>query len=145
MIGGPIAYPLMQISQWYAAYAGLFAMMLTLAATLCIPETLHFKRAPTPEHDGASPETSSTIKTTYNSTLKLWQNTSRVMKSLVFGDKRLGLLLISLMFTTIGTYSQYMLLQYISKRYGLSWAEVSLSSLKLSLQNENLSSHRPIF
>lgn len=138
MIGGPIAYPLMQISQWYTAYAGLFAMVLTLAATLCIPETLHFKGAPATEHAEQSPETSTTIETTYNHTLKLWQNTSRVMKSLVFEDKRLGLILISLMFTTIGTYSQYMLLQYISKRYGLSWAEVSLSSYKTQPANETL-------
>lgn len=139
MIGGPIAYPLMQISQWYTAYAGLFAMVLTFATTLCIPETLHFKGAPATEHTEELSETSSTIKTTYNSTLKLWRNTSRVMKSLVLEDKRLGLLLISLMFTTIGTYSQYMLLQYISKRYGVSWAEVSLSQARLNPQMQKLS------
>ena len=125
MIAGPIAYPLMQISQWYTAYAGLFFMIFTLAGTMCLPETLYYKGSSQANNVDQPPEALSTFTTTYRRTIKLWRDTSSVMKSLLFRDKQLGLLLLSLMFTTIGTYSQFMLLQYISKRYGVSWAEVS--------------------
>jgi len=140
MVASPLAGFLMRRSPWVPVLVGLFLLILTILASLVIPETLGLKklrddlRTRGGDVDTADPalagepEVSSEVSSMQKSMAKAWEDMGEVWK-FILGNKRIVFLMMAVMFFTVGRYVQEMLLQYATKRYGWTWDEVRIRSL----------------
>lgn len=55
----------------------------------------------------------------------VWRQLSLINRTLFVGNPVVGLLLFSTLFFTLGKSVSMMMLQYVTKRFGWSWAKVS--------------------
>lgn len=114
---------------WFSVFVGVGCLSAAVLVALTFPETRDAaKRGETTRNDGDDNDFENSYSVPYAglrawSHLALKQVTTSV-RSYFWDDKRLGLLLFSLIFTSLSKYVSTILMQYTTKRYHWSWAEV---------------------
>lgn len=122
LIGGPLCYYLMQQGDWFTAYCGLTLATLSIITPFFFPETNHFNRDAEPDSNGPEACRSSVL----SEAIGAFRGTFKTLRTLCWNDKMLGLLICTSMFTALGNFVvRSALLQYLSKKFDYSWAEVS--------------------
>lgn len=120
----------MGVNLWLTIYLGLGCLALATVLTFFFPETLPTK-APALQR---SAETTETHEAQSSWTLHQWLHVAWTELARL-GDAALRFakanwqvvaLLFTLLVTTLGRFAQEILLQYVHKRYGWSWAQVSI-------------------
>ncbi|KAJ6035795.1 MFS transporter [Penicillium herquei] len=139
LIGAPLAYLAMGRSAWFTISLGLFCLIASFIGSLISSETLGIKtRTPPARGDSTCNES---LPGTGNDTaggshhrLEVITLIKEARESLcqLFGEnKRLGLFLVTVLFTNLGTYMPLMTLmlnQYATKKFPWSWSEAGLLS-----------------
>ncbi|KAB5551178.1 putative MFS transporter [Coniochaeta sp. 2T2.1] len=120
LIASPLVYFLMEVDIWLCIYIGLSCLVLGTGLTFLLPETLPRQQLsrPPPE-DTASPPWHDTVRSEL-------ANLGQAVSWVLWRDWRVALLLCTLFVTTLGRFAHEILLQYVTKRYGWSWAQASL-------------------
>lgn len=129
---------------WFSALLGVGCLGIGVLVAFSLPETRGLKDSSgTSEdvdndaHDSEDQEASKGNK--------LWalfvstqRQASEMFQSLFWRNKKLGLLLFSLVFTTLGRYVVMIIRQYATKRFGWSWSEVGRATYLSLLPNFNI-------
>ncbi|POR35886.1 Uncharacterized protein TPAR_03920 [Tolypocladium paradoxum] len=135
----PVTYLAMQRDVWFSVFLGFGIMCLSVLVALAIPETRGKRTAVGNTQDadgdaGASvPGGSLTLhwlRSRVSATVKELATSTRV---LFWGNKSLGLLLGSFVFTNLGKSASAILMQYAAKRFGWSWSQGLQAGLLLSI------------
>ncbi|KAF4504262.1 hypothetical protein G6O67_008435 [Ophiocordyceps sinensis] len=136
LIAGPVAYLAMTRGAWFSVFMGAGCLSAAILVALAFPETRNKAardESTRDDGDGDQPENSPSLRLfrcaglRACSKLALKQATTSV-RSYFWDDKRLGLLLFSLVFTSLGKFISVILMQYTTKRFHWSWSEAALLS-----------------
>lgn len=128
---------------WLSVYLGMACLFVSVLIALAFPETRVPSVAETEEPSNDESErsdgsvSSNTIKTRVLWTriydiLELKQM-AILVKYFFWENKRIGLLLFSLIFTTLGNYASIILMQYTTKRFGWTWGKVRYDTVLMIL------------
>lgn len=113
----------MQHGEWFTAYCGLFLTALSLITPWLFPETRDFNRDAESEAEDTVVERSNGF---WSETISAFRSTFKTVYTYCWTDKTLGLLICTNMVTVLGNFVvRGVLLQYLSKKFDYSWAEVS--------------------
>ena len=139
LISGPLAYIAVEHDAWLSVYIGLACLFFSVLIALAFPETRDLSAAGSQESHGTDSAGSngesrdSSPSDSFSKNRAVWTRISdalelKQMAVLVryffWENKRLGLLLVSFAFTTLGNYASVLLMQYTTKRFGWTWAKV---------------------
>lgn len=128
-LSGPLVYWAMNISPVFAQLVGMAFMALSLLLTLTLPNGLTTSnKCPTQGTSEIGPGPVS-VRQAFSTTFKSIGQASVEFFQLFKRDTRLALLLVSLIFSTIGVRQSLVRQQYATNRYGWTWAEVSHRSI----------------
>lgn len=132
LVANPLGGFLLSKGPWVSLITGNIFMALVLVSVYILPETLAVRRwhdaragkAPNPQlaplgGDDEGPKKSSmraALDDSRQQLVEVWE--------FLIGNKRIVVLMLPLIFVTLGRYMQEMLLQYSTKRYGWSWSKV---------------------
>ena len=147
MIANPIVFVAMKEGPWFSITVGLACLAATALLAFFTPETLSFRQQHTPRTDNPSPSPPPTA-TTNGATTRPPSTTptpprqgipaalSQTLKSarfLFWEHKLVGLLLLSLTLEILGRSVVLQLMQYASRRFGMSYSEAGLLSSVIAL------------
>ena len=124
IVSNTLTYYIMERDVWLAIYLGLFIQIAATLIAFGIPN-IHGKK------DTSSSGQPSSLLAEHQSQAPLsrlrqtTQKAALLLHWVAFENRSLGLLLLTLLFTSLGQYAKVLELQYITKRYGLSWSRVS--------------------
>jgi hypothetical protein len=111
---------------WFAVFIGFGCVVASVLATFVTPETSGM-RPPDGTDEGQPPDDDVLSPAPAG----LWAHAVNTLKqqaisfrSLFWDNKHVGLLLSTFLFTSIGKSIPLILMQYITKRFHWSWAEV---------------------
>ncbi|KAK1754030.1 major facilitator superfamily domain-containing protein [Echria macrotheca] len=135
MASKPLTYLLLKRSPWLSIYAGLAVLAIAVVVSFCLPETLQ-KEAVT---NDASERSDSEEEVLEGQPLSSFQQAWAQIRAgarqflnflhlLVAEERQVGVLLLSLLFTTFGMDAALMLIQYAHARFGLGWGEAGILS-----------------
>jgi len=128
LIQNPLTYLLMKRGPWLSIYVGLGLSVFCILLGFCLPESL--KTGPEAgdmsdedgsgdrEHHGLLQQALTQAKAGTGKFLTF-------LRLLISEERQVGLLLLSLLFTTFGRDSALMLIQYIHVRFKWEWSEAS--------------------
>ncbi|KAL7908231.1 hypothetical protein GGI35DRAFT_453658 [Trichoderma velutinum] len=134
LMSGPLAFIAVQRDLWLSVYIGLACLFISVLIALAIPETRALSAVEVEEPSNDENEQNDSSVSSY--TDKKWALWTRIyeileikqmatlVKYFVWENQRLGLLLFSLVFATLGNYVSLILMQYTTKRFGWTWAKV---------------------
>lgn len=107
---------------WFSVLVGFGCLSAAVLLALTFPET---RRLAVPNEivDDSDPDSLATSGPSSRISAAV-EETLASIQCLFWENKRLGLLLFSLIFTTFGTYVSVILMQYTTKRFGWTWSEV---------------------
>lgn len=142
LVGNPLGGFLLSRGPWVSLITGNVFIVLVLMSLYILPETLVVRRwhdakagkTPSPRLaplDGSDDERlkkssiSAALDDARDQLVEVWE--------FLIGNKRIVVLMLPLIFMTLGKYIQEMLLQYATKRYGWSWSKVCRSFLTFYL------------
>lgn len=117
---------------WLSVYIGLVCLFVSLLIALMFPETRSLSATENEDQTGGE-RSDGSISSNSPKGQGLWARISEILelkqmailiKYFFWENKRLGLLLLSLIFTTLGNYVTVVLMQYTTKRFGWTWAKV---------------------
>ncbi|KAI3398099.1 hypothetical protein diail_9852 [Diaporthe ilicicola] len=135
LVANPLGGFLLSIGPWISLSTGNGFMVLVIMSLHILPETLAVRRwhdaragkAPRPRlaalggDDDDEGLKKSSIRAAFDDArdqlVEVWE--------FLIGNKRLVVLMLPLIFATLGRYIQEMLLQYATKRYGWSWSKAA--------------------
>ncbi|KAM4066384.1 major facilitator superfamily protein [Hirsutella rhossiliensis] len=137
LISMPLAYVAMQRGPWFSVFVGLACMSTSVLIALICPET---RSMAAPESDAEGVEQTLgcgrvALKDLRPRLLTLVEQVTTLFQSMFLQDRRLGILLSSLLFTTLGRYASTILMQYTTKRFGWSWSQAGIMSSVSTLVN----------
>lgn len=112
----------MQHGEWFTAYCGVALSALFVIFPFFFPETKDFSR----DTELESEDTATDRSSVWSEAVGAFRGTFKTVYTYCWTDKTLGLLICTSMFTALGTLVvRSVLLQYLSKKFDYSWAEVS--------------------
>ncbi|KAJ0103929.1 tp synthase f0 [Diaporthe amygdali] len=134
LVGNPLGGFLLSRGPWVSLITGNVFIVLVLMSLYILPETLVVRRwhdakagkTPSPRLaplDGSDDERlkkssiSAALDDARDQLVEVWE--------FLIGNKRIVVLMLPLIFMTLGKYIQEMLLQYATKRYGWSWSKAT--------------------
>ncbi|KAI9826783.1 MAG: hypothetical protein M1819_007254 [Sarea resinae] len=158
IVAPPLSSVLMSRNIWAPLLLGAFIQALSILVPACMPETLHitaretghpsrqepaFQLADDDEMDGRFEETDSKTKAgDYGSRIEALKGAT----SFLFQDRKISVLVLSLVVVRVGKQAVELLLQYVSKRYDWSLAKAAfLLSIRASVELVLLVAVLPIF
>lgn len=115
---------------WFTVYFGSVLLCLTLPIAMFLPETRSaavVKQAEAARKAGAD-DVAAAGHSWWDARpalVSMWQQMAMINRVLFVENPRVGLLLSSTVFFTVGKSVVMIMLQYVSKRFGWSWAKVS--------------------
>jgi hypothetical protein len=126
LCAGPAVYFLMEVNMWLPIWLALGCFGLGTILALFIPEPRR-KPVAVPEatsHVGpvSAKKYSRLIQAARSGNQKMGQAVAWVAKT----HYHITALLFTLLLTTFGRFAQELLAQYVTKRYGWSWSQVSV-------------------
>lgn len=125
LIAGPTAFFLMQISDWLSVAVGWGCVTVALIVSLLLPDTLNHRESSQQDADETSGATTKG-STGFMARLRLEvESLASLELHSVWGKGQSFLLLLTFLLTSLGRYAQEILLQYVTKRYGWEWSQVS--------------------
>lgn len=124
IIAGPMVYWAMNIGPVFTQSLGVFFFVLEFAFSFALPPGLANGEAAAPTSDTAS-TTGQTIRRSYAATKDGFLGFGKLFTK----DRQLGMLLVTLVFTTIGLSQAVIRKQYATLRYGWTWGEVSCHAM----------------
>lgn len=133
LLSKPVIYFTMERGVWFSMYIGYFFTAISLISLCIFPDILtrliHFEIASEldelPEEPVVKAGAWDSIRQNVHSGIN---DIAESFHFLFWQNKILGLVLVSIMFGTLGRAASILLLQYISKRFGWSWSQVRLLS-----------------
>lgn len=123
LISMPLTYVAMKRGPWFSVFSGLACMVTSVLIALLCPETRGM--AASPPDDAAGRAGLRNLRPRLSA---LCEQVMALFQAMFLENRRLGLLLSSLLFTTLGRYASTVLMQYTTKRFGWSWSQVRLSA-----------------
>lgn len=135
LVANPLGGFLVGKSPWLTLFTGNVFMVLVIGSVYILPETLSVRRW----HDKRAGKTLSprlaSLGGDDNDDEELKKSSMRAalddaqaqlveVWDFLIGNRRIVVLMLPLIFTTLGKYIQEMLLQYATKRFGWSWSKV---------------------
>lgn len=133
LVSNPLGGFLVATSPWLTLFIGNVFMVLVIGSVYIFPETLsvrlwHDKRAGKAPSQRLAPldgDGGDELKKTGMRAV-LDDARAQLMEvwDFLIGNRRIVVLMLPLIFVTLGKYIQEMLLQYATKRFGWSWSEV---------------------
>jgi len=131
---------LLSFSPWWPPVLGLLMGVVCLLAVIIAPETLQVRqwhdarsgrgRAVLEEQSEEEADDdlsgTKTKKTAGGVFMHLVRSNAADLAHFVLGNRRLVVLMLPLIFVTLGRFVQELLLQYSTKRYHWSWSTVSV-------------------
>lgn len=117
---------------WFSVFMGAGCLSAAILVALAFPETRNKAardESTRDDDDGDQPENSPSLRLFRCAGLRAWsklalKHATTSVRSYFWDDKRLGLLLFSLIFTSLGKFISVILMQYTTKRFHWSWSEV---------------------
>lgn len=132
LVSKPITYLAMQKSIWFSIYLGYSFLVICLVSVAVLPSILMKlgKFEPTTQEQEPEHVEEYSLKTSPLAALRqhVSSGVGQIADSfrfLFWDNKKLGLVLLSIMFTTLGKGAGLLLLQYITKRFGWDWSQVT--------------------
>lgn len=152
LVANPLGGFLVNKGPWLTLFIGNAFMVLVLASVYILPETLavrqwHDKKAgkvPSPRLaplDGDDNDDEGLKKSNVRAALDDARAQLVEVWDFLIGNRRIVVLMLPLIFVTLGKYVQEMLLQYSTKRFGWSWSKVRSPS---ATPNVNVITNRAI-
>lgn len=133
LVANPLGGFLVGKGAWLTLFIGNVFMVLVIGSVYIVPETLsvrlwHDRRAgkmPSPRLAPLDGDDGDKLKKT-SMGAALDDARAQLMEvwDFLIGNRRIVVLMLPLIFVTLGKYIQEMLLQYATKRFGWSWSEV---------------------
>ncbi|RDW63435.1 hypothetical protein BP6252_10980 [Coleophoma cylindrospora] len=126
LVAAPMSSILMERNVWIPIMLGILIMIISTLGIFVLPETLNFKTL------GRIPEdletTHSTTKDNSESTLlsRIKTEGSQLVTAVrlyIWGNTNVALLMLTLIFTSLGNYARELLLQYSTKKFNWTWAQ----------------------
>jgi len=118
----------MEINIWLAIYIGLLIQVAATLVAYVIPTTIVRATKDSTIFNHSDSRESPHVKTPPETWINMFRVLARKVTSLLrwvlFENYSLGLLLLTLLFTSLGQYAKVLELQYITMRYSLSWSKV---------------------
>lgn len=156
LVANPLGGFLVSKGAWLTLFIGNAFMVLVIASVYILPETLsvrrwHDKKAgkvPSPRLaslDVDDNDDELLKKSNMRATLDDARAQLVEVWEFLIGNRRIVVLMLPLIFVTLGKYVQEMLLQYATKRFGWSWSKVG-RHLQPPMEISSLtkhSQHRP--
>ena len=124
IVAGPILYWAMNIGPVFTQSLGVFFFVLEFAFSFALPPGLASGEAA-----GATSGTTSTAGQAIRSSYAATKDGFLGFGKLFTKDRQLGMLLFTLVFTTIGLEQGIIRKQYATLRYGWTWGEVSCRAM----------------
>lgn len=151
LVANPLGGFLVSKGAWLSLFIGNAFMVLVTASVYILPETLSVRRW----HDKKAGK----VPSPRLASLDVDDNDDEVLKKsnmraalddaraqlvevweFLIGNRRIVVLMLPLIFVTLGKYVQEMLLQYATKRFGWSWSKVG-RHLQLPMEISSLTKH----
>ncbi|KAJ5667403.1 MFS transporter [Penicillium longicatenatum] len=130
LVGSPLTYAAMSHGNWFAVYIGMGFLSAATLATFSLPSTDSIRPMQSSDEDNSSdPDKSSPDlhKDFFDSVKK----TIALIRIMFWENKQLGLLLSTFLFTSLGKSVPTILMQYMTKRFQWTWAEMFVVTLAL--------------
>ncbi|KAJ3496587.1 hypothetical protein NLG97_g2554 [Lecanicillium saksenae] len=129
LTGSPLAWLLMQHGAWLTIYVSFFFLCVGALFSLFIPQ-LPMEAKAAAVLDTATGSASDVAKASLvkRQLVAAGRKVQHIFRTQFLEQRTLGLLLCSLAFTTFGKAFTTTLAQYVSRRYGWSWADTGLLS-----------------
>lgn len=133
LVANPLGGFLVGKGPWLTLFIGNFFMALVICSLYILPETLsvrlwHDRRAGKVSSPRLPPLDSDDGDELKKSNMRAALDDARAQLmeiwDFLIGNRRIVILMLPLIFVTLGKYVQEMLLQYATKRFGWSWSEV---------------------
>lgn len=125
--GGPVTYWLMSRGVWLCLFLALGSLIFCTVLGFRVPETLRKSdanvAAPLLEEEAEDTKSNSMLKWARSGT-KRFADYAYVLAT---AERKVGILLLSLLLSAFGRNSYILLQQYIKARFKWSWSEVSHS------------------
>ncbi|KAF4511925.1 hypothetical protein G6O67_001122 [Ophiocordyceps sinensis] len=122
LVAGPLAFLAMARGPWFSVLLGVGCLSTAVLVALGFPETR--QKASENDDDDYPPS----LDPGPGLSPAALRRAAMSIRRLFWDNKRLGLLLFSLVFTTLGRYISVILAQYTTKRFHWSWSEAALLS-----------------
>ncbi|EXV03955.1 MFS transporter [Metarhizium robertsii] len=125
LVASPLVYVLINVDTWLPVYCGLGCLWLATAVAFSIPRMM-LASSPALEHV----KTEEAQESRAQAQPARYHRLMGVAKAAVWfarGNVLVVVLLLTFLVTSLGRLAQEIILQYITKRYGWSWSEVSIS------------------
>jgi hypothetical protein len=125
LIASPLTFAAMSGSNWLAVFIGLGLLAGSMLALLATPETYHMRPVEQTHEDASASDAAASAQPSWVVQMgRTMKQLAVSIRSLFWDDKRAGLLLLTFLFTSIGKNIPQILMQYITKRFHWTWAEV---------------------
>jgi hypothetical protein len=121
LIAAPLTYIAMSYSDWFAVFVGFVGLAASTLATLVAPDTHGMSSTDSEVQDTFSELPQIGLRARAASTL---QHAAVAVRSVFWDSKQLGLLLSTYLFTSLSKNMPVILMQYVTKRFQWTWAEV---------------------
>jgi hypothetical protein len=128
----PLTYAAMERGAWFAISTGYACLVACLVSLFILPPILvklgnfNVPAGDEQEQDAIQPHTKAGPLEALRQ--HIFSGAAQVSESFRFlfsESNKLGVILLSIMLTTLGKDANLVLLQYITKRFSLSWSQVS--------------------
>jgi hypothetical protein len=137
IFAGPLAAFLMAVSAWLTLVIVLGLLVVTNLIILVLPETNEVHSQHRRQSEDLLGLQDSGAKDDSN-LRKLWvqaRDSLREVWDFILSNKRVGFLMMSIVFVVLGRFVQELLLQYATKRYGWSWSKAAFLLTVRSVSN----------
>lgn len=127
LIGSPLAWLIMRRGAWLAIYVSFLLMVMAAVCALFIPDIRVDARRPA---SAATWKAGSVFKPAFvqRQLVAAGRKVRHIVRTQFIEQRTLGLLLVSLLFTTLGKAFTLLLAQYVARRFGWTWGETGLLS-----------------
>jgi hypothetical protein len=136
IINNPIAYLLMKKSPWLSIYVGTALQVFSTLLGFSLPETLQTKKPAatrdtldSEDYEQSNADGGHDQRTSHQALLQAKAGARRFYNFVhlaITQNRQVGLLLLSMLFTTFGRDAALMLIQYVHIRFGWEWGEVMI-------------------
>jgi hypothetical protein len=132
LLASPLVYLLLNINTWLPMYCGLGCLWLAAILAMFLPRIFAESQYQTHSDTSLPTKIESQGQTAREQLMAIGTTAMWFAR----GNILVTVLLLTYLVTTLGRLAQDILLQYITKRYGWSWAQASISLYNIDLDHQ---------
>ncbi|TQV92256.1 hypothetical protein V2A60_004543 [Cordyceps javanica] len=127
LVGSPLAWLIMRRSAWLTIYISFALLVLGAFCAVCIPDTCSAAKS-ADSRSSATWKLRDVCKASFvkRQLIAAGQTVRHIFRTQFLEQRTLGLLLSSLLFTTLGKSFTVLLAQYVARRFGWTWGQTGL-------------------